>query len=310
MGIGTPIYAPADGEIVYTGFGIEGGYTLWYRFQNVVMRCLHLKESSRLGIYREGQVIGYTGNTGHSSAPHVHIDISKGSVHLSDRTNFVDPDKFFLKTPMFKMKFTCLNADPILLGQAAFKLKSMTSLLDFDFEFHKVEPIIPQGDVLSQDEAKVYTDKIQTPFGFIGFQGKQNIWATTSLIPPVYTILADTRVDVFNTAYEIVHALQKYYNDHRGTNPPIQVDDILTPDDAFLKAKLDKVIPYLPYLAQQQNAGTSEVMTRNEVMALQILEGYTDESGIKFWTGKPLTAYLKARLADKAKQETEAAAQL
>lgn len=46
-------------------------------------------------------------------------------------------------------------------------------------------------------------------------------------------------------------------------------------------------------------------MTAKEVAQLQALEGYKDEAGITFWTGKPLSAYLTARLQDKVKQIQE-----
>jgi murein DD-endopeptidase MepM/ murein hydrolase activator NlpD len=44
-----------------------------------------------------------------------------------------------------------------------------------------------------------------------------------------------------------------------------------------------------------------DTMTEKEVRQLQALEGYSDESGVQYWTGKTLADYLKARLADKVK---------
>lgn len=46
-------------------------------------------------------------------------------------------------------------------------------------------------------------------------------------------------------------------------------------------------------------------LTRNQVLALQILDGYSDPEGADFWEGRELTDYLKARLNDKLKQEKE-----
>ncbi len=45
-----------------------------------------------------------------------------------------------------------------------------------------------------------------------------------------------------------------------------------------------------------------DIMTEQEVRQLQVLEGYQDEAGVTYWTGKPLTAYLEARLRDKDAQ--------
>ena len=52
--------------------------------------------------------------------------------------------------------------------------------------------------------------------------------------------------------------------------------------------------------------GTSKPMTQKEVRQLQSLEGYKDEAGVTYWTGKPLSDYLKARLQDKIKTLQEA----
>ena len=46
-------------------------------------------------------------------------------------------------------------------------------------------------------------------------------------------------------------------------------------------------------------------MSEKEVASLQALEGYSDPEGVAYWTGKPLSEYLKARLADKVKQIKE-----
>lgn len=48
-----------------------------------------------------------------------------------------------------------------------------------------------------------------------------------------------------------------------------------------------------------------KVMTEKDVKSLQALEGYLDPEGVKFWTGKSLSEYLKARLADKVKTINE-----
>lgn len=51
---------------------------------------------------------------------------------------------------------------------------------------------------------------------------------------------------------------------------------------------------------------SNDLMTKEEVKQLQALEGYSDEAGIVYWTGKPLSEYLKIRLADKIRTITEA----
>ena len=43
-------------------------------------------------------------------------------------------------------------------------------------------------------------------------------------------------------------------------------------------------------------------MDEQDVKSLQALEGYQDPDGVQYWVGKPLSEYLKIRLADKVKQ--------
>ena len=43
-------------------------------------------------------------------------------------------------------------------------------------------------------------------------------------------------------------------------------------------------------------------LTKNQVLALQALEGYSDPQGAEYWSGKELSDYLKARAIDKIKE--------
>lgn len=100
--IGTPVYAPVDGEIVEVGTTAVLGNYLHYKFvhgsKTYIMRCAHLNEKPRVERYKCGQDIGYTGNTGMSTGPHLHLDLSIGSVNLVGitesnwRERFIDPD--------------------------------------------------------------------------------------------------------------------------------------------------------------------------------------------------------------------------
>jgi putative endonuclease len=102
---GTPVFAPCGCEIIKTGNFPEGGNTIHVRFHckkygNLIMRCMHLEKMSPVGKYEAGDILGLTGNTGKlTTNPHLHLDISRGSVNLKDFKNFLDPDKFFFKNP-------------------------------------------------------------------------------------------------------------------------------------------------------------------------------------------------------------------
>lgn len=94
---GTRVIAPFDG-IARTGQGPEGGNRIELECtvsgQKYVIRFLHLSKFIKSGAVKAGDVIAYSGNTGLSTAPHCHIDISKNAVDLNNFGNFVDPEKF------------------------------------------------------------------------------------------------------------------------------------------------------------------------------------------------------------------------
>jgi murein DD-endopeptidase MepM/ murein hydrolase activator NlpD len=81
IGSGTPIYAIADGVVGSAGY--SGGYGLMVRYNSSVdgssieVRNAHMSSAavSPGQSVSKGQVIGYVGSTGASSAPHLHIEI-------------------------------------------------------------------------------------------------------------------------------------------------------------------------------------------------------------------------------------------
>ncbi|MBU1164634.1 peptidoglycan DD-metalloendopeptidase family protein [Patescibacteria group bacterium] len=99
--IGTSVYAPVDCEVTQSFNGVEGGNQVHVSFNDsdygtLIMRCMHLRELAPKGKFKEGKVIGYTGNTGkYTKGPHLHTDISKGAVKLKEFGNFIDPEKYF-----------------------------------------------------------------------------------------------------------------------------------------------------------------------------------------------------------------------
>lgn len=97
--IGRKVLAPFDGVIKSTLNGKQGGKTIWFKpdNDNVIMRFMHLSEFKvQAGEkVKEGRVIALTGNTGEATtAPHLHIDISKKAVNLANWKNFIDPEKY------------------------------------------------------------------------------------------------------------------------------------------------------------------------------------------------------------------------
>lgn len=103
--VGTPVYAPWDGEVTVAGYSDVLGYFCHYQYtyqgQQYTDRYLHLKEKPRTGSYSRGNIVGRTGNSGLSTNPHCHIDIWTGDVDLTiiNKKNWstltVDPEKHY-----------------------------------------------------------------------------------------------------------------------------------------------------------------------------------------------------------------------
>ena len=103
--IGTILYAWDDCKVV-SKYGPEGGNTAWVYTDDKLFRFLHLDKPCKTGEMKVGDVIGKTGNTGKSTGPHCHLDISKnGKLELTNHKNFIDPEQYFKninKTPVIQ----------------------------------------------------------------------------------------------------------------------------------------------------------------------------------------------------------------
>src|SRR5439155_14363038 len=90
-GIGTPVHAAKAGTVIFSGqmsgYGnVEivdhgGGFSTLYAH----LSRLGTAEGTQVG---QGQVIAYSGNTGHSTGPHLHFETRVGG-HSQDPTNYL-----------------------------------------------------------------------------------------------------------------------------------------------------------------------------------------------------------------------------
>jgi murein DD-endopeptidase MepM/ murein hydrolase activator NlpD len=85
--IGTPIYASADGiiervEISFTGYGkkVEIDHGFGYRTRYAHMHAFAVRNGQRV---KRGQLIGYVGDTGLSTAPHLHYEVFINNVQVN-----------------------------------------------------------------------------------------------------------------------------------------------------------------------------------------------------------------------------------
>ena len=83
---GTPVRAAAAGRVTFSGWGGGYGYLVVIDHgQGVETRYAH---NSRLAVQagqkvKRGQVIAYSGNTGHSTGPHLHLEIRRNGQPLN-----------------------------------------------------------------------------------------------------------------------------------------------------------------------------------------------------------------------------------
>ena len=93
--LGTPVEATANGTVVQTGYTEDAGnfITIQHKY-GFTTRYLHLLEIvTRKGTHvNRGDTIGYVGNTGLSTGPHLHYEVRLGA-------NYVDPMNFLSITP-------------------------------------------------------------------------------------------------------------------------------------------------------------------------------------------------------------------
>jgi murein DD-endopeptidase MepM/ murein hydrolase activator NlpD len=77
--IGTPIYATADGQVItvefsFTGYGnmVEIDHGFGYKTRYAHMHGFAVRKGQRV---KRGELIGYVGNTGLSTGPHLHYEV-------------------------------------------------------------------------------------------------------------------------------------------------------------------------------------------------------------------------------------------
>ena len=76
--VGTPVKAMSTGTVIYTGWYGGGGNTTKIRYwDGTVSFFMHQSRiSAEVGEHvSPGQVVGLSGNTGHSTGPHLHVEI-------------------------------------------------------------------------------------------------------------------------------------------------------------------------------------------------------------------------------------------
>lgn len=100
---GTPLKSPGAGRVLFVNEAKSdsaGWYAeVEYNVKGVrkVMRVMHMKEKSLLQrgqVIQAGDLIGYSGNTGRSSGPHLHVEVRSGGVWGQQPGSPEDPYRY------------------------------------------------------------------------------------------------------------------------------------------------------------------------------------------------------------------------
>ena len=87
---GAEVRSPAAGVIQFSGWQSRGGRAVWIQFDGWRLYLCHLSRVRRLKgePVKAGTLVGFTGNTGASTGPHLHLSVrSQGQ--------WLDPEVFF-----------------------------------------------------------------------------------------------------------------------------------------------------------------------------------------------------------------------
>ena len=84
--VGTPVVAPAKGEVTEVGHTNALGYWCTFKAGRKYFFCCHLQKPALLGTRERGWVIAFSGNTGESTGPHLHLEVWNRPVVRSSLT--------------------------------------------------------------------------------------------------------------------------------------------------------------------------------------------------------------------------------
>lgn len=97
--VGTPIYAPEDGEMFKAVFNQARGNTGIYVFTHGGewgLELCHLKELPKLGKFKRGELIAYSGNTGGASTgAHLHVVMHKDAMVTKNYSELISEKAYF-----------------------------------------------------------------------------------------------------------------------------------------------------------------------------------------------------------------------
>ena len=195
---------------------------------------------------KEGDVIGITGNSGNSSAPHLHFSYRPANFNINNGYfGFEDPMILFNQPTTIKIARIGQNLPPFSELQAQVdyftKGKLKIECKDYDLSLYSLS-MFTQNDAYNWlndhfvDETFVqfYYSSPNAPFATsYSFPNLKKQISTLPNNPPAQTIF-----------YELSNCLWNYANDELHAGLGYQPDSNF-PDEAFIQSKVDKWLPFL-----------------------------------------------------------------
>ncbi len=136
---GTPVRSVGDGVVTFAGWSGGGGKIIKVRHNSTYQTAYKHLNGYANGIrsgarVRQGQIIGYVGNTGMSTAPHLHFEFFQGG-------RYVDPlgRKFPSADPVPKVLMTQFQSDALPL------LDSLPSWKSLEVSLNEEAPAAPKA---------------------------------------------------------------------------------------------------------------------------------------------------------------------
>lgn len=314
-------YIPHRGAIIRVGNQpFTAGKFIVFRpdfDKSIEIKFYHLSGQMPVGRYEEGDIMGVTGTSGASLAPHLHISYYKNGVELN-------PD---IQPWDMKPKILILNLDvndyfdlPKRLGD---QLATWGVPVDITLKNANIQDAlahqVPNGIYRKLDP--VWLRTITKPY--INYDiihiiyriyGNSNPKPDYMLRPSAYGNLGDgvyvsdqwvwaadesplaSQVILSHAAHEIAHNFFQLLWD-RG----FKIKDTTHDNDTYLiDSYKDEYKTFALYLEAFNN---KEIMKPDEVKKLYVLAFYRepDQGELTFWTGKLLADFLKVAITDRAK---------
>ena len=93
---GTQVVSPASGEVIATGYDKLNGNYIRIQHETIITAYCHLysKKVGKGMKVEQGDIIGYSGNTGASTGAHLHFGVQEFK-ESTQTWEWIDPEKYF-----------------------------------------------------------------------------------------------------------------------------------------------------------------------------------------------------------------------